>query len=73
MEKAPLQGDAEKVERVLDTFVDVIASAPEGVPDGHLYAMVMDKINLSTYQSIIALLVRQGRITNSNHLLRKAA
>lgn len=40
------------------------------VPSGELYARVMNHMSLSTYNSIIDLLVRTKIIENKNHLLR---
>lgn len=42
---------------------------PSGVPSGHLYAAVMGKMGLETYNDIISALVETKKITNSGHLL----
>ena len=42
----------------------------KGVPEGHLYAVVMGKMDLETFQSIIDILTKSGRITRANHLLK---
>lgn len=39
------------------------------IPSGQLYAAIMGKVSLETYQSVIGLLTRQGIIRNENHLL----
>lgn len=40
------------------------------VPSGHLYAMLMGKIGLSAYQSIIGSLVRAGLVKQrADHML----
>lgn len=46
------------------------AAGSEGIPSGHLYAMVMGHINCETYQLIIRALASAGKITNNGHLLR---
>ena len=40
------------------------------VPEGTLYAMLMDKIDLRGFQSMVATLVSAGLVSNSSHLLR---
>jgi len=42
----------------------------QGIPSGHLYAMLSDKLNLTTYQVIIRALTEASWIENKNHLLR---
>lgn len=39
------------------------------VPNGHLYAQLMGKMSLDTYNKVIALLVKTGAVKNENHLL----
>jgi hypothetical protein len=39
------------------------------VPAGHLYAQLMNHMSLSTFESIVALLVRAKLVTRKNHLL----
>jgi len=41
----------------------------EGIPSGHLYSMIMDKVSLEIYQEIISVLKDVGKITDSHHLL----
>lgn len=40
-----------------------------GVPSGHLYARLMAKLSLEQYNSILAILQRQGLVKNENHFL----
>ena len=55
---------------VVDAIYDVIkASGPAGIPSGHLYAMLMGKVGLSQYQGLIAILLNDGRVKQSNFLL----
>ena len=51
----------------------VDAAGDAGIPSGHLYAMLMAYgLSLPAYQSLIAILVKTGKIAESGHLLRKA-
>lgn len=59
-----------RVKPVLDMFHEIIASKPDGIPSGHLYAMVMGRIDLEDYNWIINTMVKAGGITNTNHLLK---
>jgi len=50
---------------------DAICEAgDQGIPSGHLYAMISDKLNLTTYQIVIRVLTETNWIENKNHLLR---
>jgi len=40
-----------------------------GIPEGHLYAMVMGHMELETFNWIISTLDNMGRIRRSNHFL----
>jgi len=42
---------------------------PEGYPSGHLYAQLMDKMDLPTYENLIDLMVKHNLLTQKNHLL----
>lgn len=48
---------------------EAIESCPHGIPSGHLYAMVMDKMELEQYMSLISVLKETGRIEERFHLL----
>ena len=39
------------------------------VPSGHLYAQLMGRMSLETYNKVIALLVKTGAVKEENHLL----
>jgi hypothetical protein len=39
------------------------------VPNGHLYAQLMGRMSLETYNKVIGLLVKTGAVKNENHLL----
>lgn len=61
----------QRVKPVIDALHEVIASTGDrGLPSGHLYAMLMDKMDLETYQNMIDLMIDAGGITLSNHVLR---
>ena len=67
MNKAQLHA----VFEVLTTLHKAIQSTGEqGIPSGHLYAMLMGKIGLSQYEQLISILLQSGKVTRSNHLLR---
>jgi len=40
------------------------------VPSGHLYAQLMGHMSLDTYNQIISLLKKSGKVTESGNLLR---
>lgn len=42
----------------------------KSVPSGHLYAQLMGKMNLETYNKVIDTLKRTGAVTEENHLLK---
>ena len=52
---------------VLDTIEE---SGDQGIPSGHLYAMLTGFVGIDTYQQIISIFVATGKIENKNHLLR---
>ena len=55
---------------VLDILMEAISTAGErGIPSGHLYAILMGKMTLSQYQSLIGILVKSGKVKDSGHLL----
>jgi len=39
------------------------------VPSGHLYASLIDRMSLETYEKIIGILKNTGLVKESNHLL----
>jgi len=56
---------------VLDILYSSIQEAgTQGVPSGHLYAMLMGKLSLNQYEQLISVLVKSGKVTNQHHLLR---
>ena len=55
---------------VIDATNTAIKEAgKQGIPSGHLYAMVMDIMNLETFNSIIDLLIKSGKVTKTGYLL----
>ena len=59
-----------KVWLVIDATNQAIKeSGKQGIPEGHLYAMVMDIMSLETFNSIINLLVEAGKVIRVGHLL----
>lgn len=62
-----------RIKPVLDAVQSVIdAAGNEGIPSGHLYAMLMSHMDLDTYQSLINIMVDAGGITIKNHVIRAA-
>lgn len=65
-----MQNDKAAVLEVAIAIRDVIAAAgSRGIPSGHLYAQLMGKMSLSTYQQIEDFLVGSGLIKRDNFLL----
>lgn len=59
------------VRAVAGMMVEAIGAAGQlGVGSGVLYSMLMGKLSLEQYNAIIGGLVRAGKITNDNHVLR---
>jgi hypothetical protein len=55
---------------VVGAVYDAIESAGErGLPSGELYAALMGRMSLDTYQAIIDILVKVDKIKNTGHLL----
>jgi len=46
---------------------------PEGVPSGHIYNAVMGHMTLDTYQQIIGVLLKAGKITQQGFVLKVVA
>jgi hypothetical protein len=64
----------DRVKPVLDAVQAIIKKAgPQGLPSGHLYAMLMGYMDLESYQSMIDIMVQAGGITLNNHVLRATA
>ena len=56
---------------ILMALKDVIASAGQaGIPSGHLYARLMNKMSWHIYQSLIDILVQSKQIQCKGHLLK---
>ena len=60
-----------RLKPILDTVQEIIKGAgSQGIPSGHLYAMLMTYMDLQTYQTMIGLMVKAGGVTLQNHVLR---
>jgi hypothetical protein len=60
-----------RLKPMLDLVQEIIKGAgSQGIPSGHLYAMLMTYMDLQTYQTMIDMMVRAGGITLQNHVLR---
>lgn len=40
-----------------------------GVPSGHLYAQLIDRVNIEGWNRLVSVLTLSGQVTESNHLL----
>jgi hypothetical protein len=55
---------------VISLIHDCIRDAGEqGIPSGHLYSMLIEKISLDTYQGVISVLLKAGKVRESNFIL----
>lgn len=60
----------DRLKPILDAVQEIIAAKGDrGLPSGHLYAMLMEHMDLDTYQKMIELMVRTGSVTLKNHVL----
>ena len=56
---------------LLQVLAEAIRDAKDaGIPSGHLYAMMVHKVPLATYQYAIGILKNAGAVTEQFHLLR---
>lgn len=60
--------DIARVKATIEAVAEAIKALGE-VPSGHLYARLMQHMTLEQYESIISVLIDQGRIARTNHLL----
>ena len=59
-----MKNPVEKAIYVMQAIYDAIKEAGEdGIPSGHLYAILSGKLNLETYQLIIDSLIEADKIT----------
>jgi len=55
---------------IVEAILEAIKEAgTAGIPSGHLYAILCGRMNLDTYNGIIAMLTNAGKINNQNDLL----
>jgi hypothetical protein len=57
------------LQRIAFAMADAIRELGE-VPSGHLYAALMEKMTLETYQRIIGMLKASGMVKESFHVLK---
>ena len=56
---------------LIDTIYGCIKIAGKaGIPSGHLYAMLMGKVNIETYQLVIHALTVTNKISQDGYVLR---
>ena len=46
---------------------------PQGAPSGHLYAALMNQVDLDTYYSILDMMKDSGMITVTSHVVKITA
>ncbi len=68
MSNAPSKSEVNAAVQVVVAVGEAIKSLGS-VPSGHLYAQLMGRMSLETYNKVIALLVKTGAVKNENHLL----
>lgn len=55
---------------VIDLIHDCIKDAGEqGISSGHLYSMLMGRLSLDTYTTILLILKGSGKVRESNNIL----
>lgn len=67
-DKEKLKQQAQALIEATKALGDVIRELGS-IPNGHLYAQVMDKLSLETYTALINLLKEARLVKESNHLL----
>ena len=55
--------------KLIKVVADTVKVAGQ-IPSGHLYAAMMHKIDLSTYNRVIDLVKRSGLVEEKSHLLK---
>lgn len=57
--------------QVVEAVRDAIGEAPDGLPLGEMYAMLMSRMSYETFMGIIKLLTDANQITVSNHVAKR--
>lgn len=65
------QPTKEQIRAYLEATITMTETIRElkSVPNGHLYALVMSKISLESYNKVIATVKKTGLVKESNHVL----
>lgn len=59
---------------LMNALLETIAEAGErGAPEGHMYAAVMGRCDLESFQAVLGLFQRKGLITRAGHVARPTA
>lgn len=67
----PTTEQLEAIKRAALAILEAITAAGDnGIPSGHLYAALMGKMSLDTYNKFIDALVCAKKITNEGYLLK---
>lgn len=61
------------IEVTAAVYEAISSAGARGIPSGHLYAALMDRVSLEAYESCIAALVRTGLVQRANHVLTATA
>lgn len=49
----------------------ILEAGDEGIPSGHLYAVLMGDLSLGEFQAAVGILKKHGFITDEHHLLKE--
>lgn len=67
----PTTEQLEAIKRAALAILEAITAAGEhGIPSGHLYAALMGKMDLNTYNQFVNALIKADKITQHGYLLK---
>ena len=59
---------AETLKAICDCIVETVALSPDGLPAGHLYALLMPVLNLHQFEGIMSALEQIGKVKKQGQL-----
>jgi hypothetical protein len=59
---------AETLKQICDCIVETIALSPDGLPAGHLYALLMGVLNLRQFEGVMSALESIGKVRKQGQL-----
>ena len=62
---------AETLKQICDAIVDAVAASPDGLPAGHLYALLMGVLTLHQFEGVMGALVSIGKVRKQGQLYFK--